>query len=368
MRPRAAEHRRHDLHLGELLRLAGERVAVEHDEVGEVAGDELAAAPLVAREPGRSDASSRAAPARRVTACSGCHASRSSSVRATPAADARAAGRAPRSARPSRSRARRPSRAASGRRTARCRARPRSGRRGRGRRARGVNCTEAATPSSAKRGTSSGASSCACSIRWRRPSGCQTSRVASKASSASRFARSPIAWTATGKPARAAARMYSSNCLAARDLDAGAVEHPRGLRAERAVHERLQVADAQERRRRGPLRTSTCASSPAKSVRQRLPDAQAERRPRALEPLPEAQRAEPAVLVVHGGHAARGREPDPGAHRLDVLVVGRLDVAVAEVPARLLAQDAGRLAALVELDHAAGHLAGRRSRARARPS
>src|SRR5439155_10623607 len=35
--------------------------------------------------------------------------------------------------------------------------------------------------------------------------------------------------------------------LAARDLHAAAVEHPRGLRAERAVHEDLQVPDPQQR-------------------------------------------------------------------------------------------------------------------------
>ena len=34
--------------------------------------------------------------------------------------------------------------------------------------------------------------------------------------------------------------------VAARDHDARAVEHPRGLRAERPVHERLQVADPEE--------------------------------------------------------------------------------------------------------------------------
>jgi hypothetical protein len=59
---------------------------------------------------------------------------------------------------------------------------------------------------------------------------------------------------------------------------------------------------------------------------------------------------------VHRGHAAGRRELDSGAHRLDILVVGRFDIAVAEVPARFLAQDAGRLAALVELDHAARDL------------
>src|SRR5205823_8896093 len=68
------------------------------------------------------------------------------------------------------------------------------------------------------------------------------------------------------------------------------------------------------------------------------------------------QRPQPAVLVVDGGDAARVGELDPRAHRVDVLVIGRLDVGVAEVPARLLAQDAGRLAALVQLDDATGHL------------
>ena len=50
-----------------------------------------------------------------------------------------------------------------------------------------------------------------CSIRCRRPSGFHVSCVASKASSASRFARSPIACTATGQPTAAAARITSSS-------------------------------------------------------------------------------------------------------------------------------------------------------------
>src|SRR5207248_8127959 len=41
--------------------------------------------------------------------------------------------------------------------------------------------------------------------------GLQSARVSSNASSASRFAWSPIACTATGKPARAARRMTSAN-------------------------------------------------------------------------------------------------------------------------------------------------------------
>ena len=56
VRPAAAEHRRHDLHLAQLLRLARERVAVEHDEVGVAAGDERPAHALVVREPGGRDA------------------------------------------------------------------------------------------------------------------------------------------------------------------------------------------------------------------------------------------------------------------------------------------------------------------------
>ena len=43
--------------------------------------------------------------------------------------------------------------------------------------------------------------------------------------------------------------------LARRDLDARAVEHQRRLRAERAVHEHLQVAEAQAVARRGPERS-----------------------------------------------------------------------------------------------------------------
>src|SRR5262245_45444101 len=49
--PAAAEHGRDDLHLLELAGLAGDRVAVEDDEVGEEARHEPAAPALVAREP-----------------------------------------------------------------------------------------------------------------------------------------------------------------------------------------------------------------------------------------------------------------------------------------------------------------------------
>src|SRR6476619_8356430 len=84
--------------------------------------------------------------------------------------------------------------------------------------------------------------------------------------------------------------------LAAGDLHTGAVEHARGLRAERAVHERLQVADAQQRA--AEAAANVHPGEFAREVgRDRLPDAQAERA-LLVEPLPEAQRAEPAVLVV----------------------------------------------------------------------
>src|SRR5437868_8317256 len=49
--PAAAEHRGDDVDGGEVVGLV--RVAVEHDEVGEIAGQQLAAAVLVAREPRR---------------------------------------------------------------------------------------------------------------------------------------------------------------------------------------------------------------------------------------------------------------------------------------------------------------------------
>ena len=142
--------------------------------------------------------------------------------------------------------------------------------------------------------------------------------------------------------------------LARGDLHARAVEETSGLRAERPVHERLQVADAQElvAEARPHVHRLELADL---LVRERLPDAKRQRLALAKR-LPEAQRAEPAVLVVHGDDAAAVRELHPDAHRLDVLVVGDLDVAVAERPARLLAQHACRLAALVTLDDAARHL------------
>ena len=48
MHPAAAHHRGDDLHLAQLLRLACHGIAVEHDEVRQIAGQELAAPALVA--------------------------------------------------------------------------------------------------------------------------------------------------------------------------------------------------------------------------------------------------------------------------------------------------------------------------------
>src|SRR5581483_8069554 len=85
--------------------------------------------------------------------------------------------------------------------------------------------------------------------------------------------------------------------------------------------------------------------------RRRLPHAQRQRG-LLLELLPQADRAEPAVLVVMAGDAARGRDLHPLAHRVDHLVGRVRAVAVLEPPRGLLAQDSRRLAVLVALDDA----------------
>jgi hypothetical protein len=56
---------------------------------------------------------------------------------------------------------------------------------------------------------------------------------------------------------------------------------------------------------------------------------------------------------VHGGHAAGRRDSQPLAHGFDELVVLGEQVAVPELPGGFLAQDARRLAALVQLDDSA---------------
>ena len=142
--------------------------------------------------------------------------------------------------------------------------------------------------------------------------------------------------------------------FAARDLDPGSVEHAGCLRAERPVHERFQVADANEvvaeaapEIDRGQLRHLLC--------RQGLPDAQAERA-LVAEALPNSECSEPPVFVVHRGHAAPAGDPEPSASRLDELVLGGAHECVAEVPGAFLAQDARRRSARVALDDSAGDL------------
>ena len=106
-----------------------------------------------------------------------------------------------------------------------------------------------------------------------------------------------------------------------------------------------------------------------RGVRDRLPDAQRQVAAR-LELLPQAQRAEPAVLVVHRGDAARVRKANAGAHRVEVVAVGDDHVALLEVPGRLLAEHPRRLARFVPLDDAARHVevaAGERERRRVQP-
>ena len=145
-----------------------------------------------------------------------------------------------------------------------------------------------------------------------------------------------------GKPGRRACADDLGELLAARDPNARAVEHQRRLRAERPVHECLQVADPQQRApeaRRDPERRERADLI----GRNRLPHAQRQRA-RPLEALPQPERAEPAVLVVHRGHATRRGELQPGPHRVDVDVVGDDEVAFLEPPCRLLPQDSRRLA------------------------
>ena len=139
--------------------------------------------------------------------------------------------------------------------------------------------------------------------------------------------------------------------LAARDLDARPVGHQRGLRAQRAVHEALQVADPEvlvaeagaerERGRRIELLVRDRAPHPQRQVAL------------VAQPLEDPRRAEPAVLVVDRADAAGIGQLEPDPRRLDPLVLGREHVAVAEPPGRLLAQDARRLAVGVPFDDAA---------------
>src|SRR5439155_26789957 len=83
----------------------------------------------------------------------------------------------------------------------------------------------------------------------------------------------------------------------------------------------------------------------------RLPDPQRQC-PHRLELLPEAQGAEPPVLLVDGRDPARGGEFQAAPHRLDIRFVGDGQIALSKAPGSLLAQDPGRLAGGVAPDDA----------------
>ena len=94
--------------------------------------------------------------------------------------------------------------------------------------------------------------------------------------------------------------------LAARDPDAGAVEHPRGLRSERAVHEDLEVPDPEAivtDARPEPERLEL--GEPL--VRDRLPHAQRQALA-LLDALEDARRTQPAVLVVDRADSPAGSD------------------------------------------------------------
>src|SRR5437763_7999076 len=145
--------------------------------------------------------------------------------------------------------------------------------------------------------------------------------------------------------------------LARRDAHAGAVQQERRLRAERPVHERLQRAEAQERAAE-PAAQAELHDLACVLVRNPLPHAKRQRVV-GIQTLEEREAADPAVLVrdrsVNRGDAARGRELQAFADRRQrlALAVRRLDELLPEEPGGLLAQDAGRLAALVDLDDSA---------------
>ncbi len=111
--------------------------------------------------------------------------------------------------------------------------------------------------------------------------------------------------------------------LRGRDRHARAVEQGSRLRAERPVHEHLQVADAEEV-------VPGAASHPDPEevveplVRDGLPHAHVQAVELA-EPAEDPQRADAAVLVVDRADPSRVREADTLARRRDPLVVADRD-------------------------------------------
>src|SRR5512132_2593919 len=125
-----------------------------------------------------------------------------------------------------------------------------------------------------------------------------------------------------------------------RNRDARAVEQPGRLRAERSVHEGLQVAESQEV-------VADPGAEPESFepldllVWERLPDAECQ--PFALvDPSVDSRSSEPAVLVVNCGDASRVGDLEALAGSVQPLVLGHGDVLLTEAPRGLLAQDARR--------------------------
>ena len=119
-----------------------------------------------------------------------------------------------------------------------------------------IGCIEAITLSCASRAVSSGCSSCTCSMRCRRrvsPRLFSSCLTAAKTSSTSWLALSPMAWIVRRQtvPRWPCARSRYSSSLSVDDdaavvrLALVGIDHQRGARAERAVGEDLDAADAQ---------------------------------------------------------------------------------------------------------------------------
>ena len=195
------------------------------------------------------------------------------------------------------------------------------------------------------------------------------SRVCSKASSASRFAQVADRVHGDREAARRApARMISTSSSRLVICDARAVEQARGLRAERAVHERLEVADAEHGRRRS--RTCRCrarASALDLVGGDRLPDAQRAASPRSSSRCqrPSAP-SQPSLSCTEV--TPRAAASSALSHSLDLLVRRATSRCVTEAPRRLLAQHAGRLAVARRARPRRRRARGRRWRARARQS
>ena len=140
-------------------------------------------------------------------------------------------------------------------------------------------------------------------------------------------------------PRRAPARTISASSSPARDLDAGAVEHPRRLRAERPVHEDLQVADPEEVVAE-PRAEAELLEPPEVVVRERLPDAQRERALRRRGAARSAVRPSQPSLSWTAVTPRAAATFSPSRIASTNSSSAALEVPVAEPPGRLLAQHA----------------------------